>query len=169
MFPIINIVMPNWGVYRQIKKKEMKKLSILGLLLVLSIVFFSCSKSDDDVNEDEKEYSATDETQPEKPNSSSQKPRIKNLKVSYRSSGSKVSSNVNATATFQAETPDDAPITSATVSCEGKSATARLSLGTYTASLILPGKAYGTTYTLKATVTNKYGSYTSSVSFKRPK
>ena len=59
----------------------MKKLSILGLLLVLSIVFFSCSKSDDDVNEDEKEYIATDETQPEKPNSSSQKPRIKNLKV----------------------------------------------------------------------------------------
>ncbi len=138
---------------------------IIAVSFTLGLI--SCSKEDEDEENTEIVDQSQDNSQEQKQNVN-KKPTIRSLKVSYRKNGSKVSSSVSITATIQVEAPDDAPVTSVTISCEGKSASARVYLGSYTASLTVPGKAYGTSYTVKATATNKYGSYSSTTSFRRP-
>lgn len=149
-------------------KKKNFLLCMLALMMVASFTFglVSCSKDD----EDEENTEIVDPSQGDsnEQQTTNKKPTIRSLKVSYKKNGSGVTSSVSITATIQVEAPADAPVTSVTISCEGRSASARLSMGTYTASLTVPGKAYGTSYTVKATAINKYGSYTSSTSFKRP-
>lgn len=150
-------------------KKKNYLLSLLTFMMVASFTFglSSCNKDEEDEENTEIVDPSQDDSK-DQHQTTSKKPSIRSLKVSYKKNGSKVSSSVSITATIQVEAPDDAPVTSVTVSCEGKSTSARLSMGTYTASLTVPGKAYGTSYTVKATAINKYGSYTSSTSFKRP-
>lgn len=149
-------------------KKKNYLLSILALMMAVSFTFglTSCSKDNEDDENTEIVGPSQDDSNEQQ--TTNKKPTIRSLKVSYKKNGSKVSSSVSITATIQVEAPADAPVTSVTIYCEGKSASARQSMGSYTASLTVPGKAYGTSYTVKATATNRYGSYTSSTSFKRP-
>ena len=147
--------------------KYFSRLLLTGCLL---LPFFVTSYSKDGDEEEITEIvdSSQNNDSKEGQQTTNKKPVIRSLKLSVKKNGSKVSSSVGINATIQVENPADAPVTNVSISCEGKTASARYSMGYYTASLTVPGKAYGTTYTVKATATNKYGSYTSNTSFKRP-
>ena len=149
-------------------KKNIFSWMTIMMLAFVCVVFASCSKDEEDEDNTEIVEPSQDDDSKEGQQSTNKKPVIRSFKVTYKKNGTKVSSSVSITATIQVEAPDDAPVTSVSISCEGKTASARYSMGSYTASLTVPGKAYGTSYTVKATATNKYGSYTSSTSFKRP-
>ena len=138
-----------------------------SILLLLSFTATSCNKDDE---EEDKEIVSTfqNDDSKEGQQSTNKKPEIVSIRIACKKNGTSVTSSVGVTATIQVKAPDDAPVTSVTVFCEGVTASARGSKGIYTASFTVPGKAYGTTYSVKVTATNIYGSYVSNTSFARP-
>ena len=147
--------------------KYFSRLLLTGCLL-LPFFVTSCNKDDEEEEITKIVDSSQNDDSKEGQQTTDKKPVIRSLKVSAKKNGSLVTSSVGITATIQVETPADAPVTSVSISCEGKTASAKYSMGSYTASLTVPGKAYGTTYTVRATAINIYGSYTLSTSFTRP-
>ena len=138
------------------------------LFFLLSFSLNSCSKDDDTSDNIEIIDSSQEDEIKDNNKTSEKKPIISSIKITHKNNGTKVSSSVSVTVTVQTKAPEDAPVTKVTISCDNKSITAKRShLNTYTASLNVPGKAYGVKYIITVIAYNDYGSYKLTSSFTR--